>query len=133
MRVLGSHRETQSPPVAILGISVVFLIVVWNRLVPRLPGYIVALVGGTLAAAIIDLRVDTIGSRFGGIPAGLSSLEVPAVWRASRDWGNRADCDQPCCNAFDDSALCRAACGRGADGGARRDSAGRLLQHGRMA
>ena len=55
-----------------------FSIVVWNRLVPRVPGYIVALVGGTLAAAILGLPVETVGSRFGGIPAGLPHLQVPA-------------------------------------------------------
>jgi sulfate permease, SulP family len=77
MRVLGAHLDALSPPVAILGISVVFLIVVWNRFVPRVPGYIVALIAGTLAAAMMNLPVDTIGSRFGGIPAGLPSIEVP--------------------------------------------------------
>ena len=51
---------------------------VWNRLVPRVPGYIVALVGGTVAAALLHLPVATIGSRFGGIPAGLPHLQLPA-------------------------------------------------------
>jgi MFS superfamily sulfate permease-like transporter len=35
--------------------------VVWNRLVPRVPGYIVALVGGTVAAAAFGLPVATVG------------------------------------------------------------------------
>ena len=52
-------------------------IVVWNRLVPRVPGYIVALIGGTLVASLAGLSVETIGSRFGGIPAGLPELRVP--------------------------------------------------------
>jgi SulP family sulfate permease len=77
IRVLGSHLGAASPLVAILGISVVVLIVVWNRLVPRVPGYIVALVGGTLIATVMDLPVETIGSRFGGIPSGLPLLTLP--------------------------------------------------------
>ncbi len=54
------------------------LILVWNRLVPRVPGYIVALLGGTVAASVLQLPVATIGSRFGGIPAGLPQVHVPA-------------------------------------------------------
>jgi SulP family sulfate permease len=54
------------------------LIVVWNRLVPRVPGYIVALFAGTIVAAIAGLPVATIGSRFGGIPAGLPHCACPA-------------------------------------------------------
>jgi sulfate permease, SulP family len=46
-------------------------------LVPRVPGYIVALVGGTAVAALAGLPVETIGSRFGGIPAGLPQIHVP--------------------------------------------------------
>ena len=77
LRVLGSHVGASSPPVAALGIAVVVLIVVWNRFVPRVPGYIVALVAGTTAAMLLQLPVETIGTRFGGIPAGLPSVEIP--------------------------------------------------------
>src|SRR4051812_21574024 len=65
IRVLGSHIGALSPPVAILGAAVVVLIVVWNRLVPRVPGYIVALIAGTIAATMMRMPVETIGSRFG--------------------------------------------------------------------
>src|SRR5882762_3651319 len=71
LRVLGSNIGASSPPVAALGIAVVVLIVVWNRFVPRVPGYIVALVAGTFAAVALKLPAETIGTRFGGIPAGL--------------------------------------------------------------
>jgi SulP family sulfate permease len=37
----------------------------------RVPGAIVALAGGTAAVVLFELPVETIGSRFGGIPAGL--------------------------------------------------------------
>jgi SulP family sulfate permease len=77
LRVLGSHVGASSPPVAALGIAVVMLIVVWNRFVPRVPGYIVALVAGTVAAMLLQLPIETIGTRFGGIPAGLPSMEIP--------------------------------------------------------
>jgi SulP family sulfate permease len=78
IRALIDHVGTASAPAIALGTGVVVLVVVWNRLVPRVPGYIVALVGGTLAAAILGLPVATVGSRFGGIPGGLPHLQVPA-------------------------------------------------------
>lgn len=77
IRILGSHISALTPQVAIFGVSVVTLIVVWNRLVPRVPGYIVALIAGTIVATMMDMPVETIGSRFGGIPAGLPTINVP--------------------------------------------------------
>ncbi len=47
------------------------------RILSRLPGTIVALVVATAAVALFSLDVETIGSRFGGIPQGLPSLAVP--------------------------------------------------------
>lgn len=44
----------------------------------RLPAPIVAMVSLTFAAWALQLPVDTIGSRFGSIPAGLPALVVPA-------------------------------------------------------
>jgi SulP family sulfate permease len=78
IRALVEHGDTASVPTMALGAGVVVLIVVWNRLVPRVPGYIVALFAGTVAAAVLHLPVTTIGSRFGGIPAGLPHVQVPA-------------------------------------------------------
>jgi sulfate permease, SulP family len=69
---------TVSTETTVLAAAVLAAIVVWNRLIPRVPGYIVALVGGTAVAAVAGLTVETIGSRFGGIPAGLPRLHVPA-------------------------------------------------------
>jgi SulP family sulfate permease len=53
------------------------VIIVTPRLARRVPGQIVALVGATAAAAVFALPVETIGSRFGGIPSGLPDLHVP--------------------------------------------------------
>jgi sulfate permease, SulP family len=69
-------------PVAI-AVAIVSLacIVVMPRLTTRVPGSIVALVVGTLAVAFFHPGVETIGSRFGGIPRGLPHI-VPPVFRA---------------------------------------------------
>ena len=60
-----------------LGAGCLLLIVAWGRAFPRVPGYIMALVVGTLVALVGGLSVDTVGSRFGGIPSGLPELHVP--------------------------------------------------------
>lgn len=47
-----------------------------KRARPHWPGLLIAVALASLATAIFDLRVDTIGSRFGGIPA---TLPMPAL------------------------------------------------------
>lgn len=47
------------------------------RVLRAVPGTILVLVLTTLAVAILDLKVDTIGSKFGGIPQALPSFKLP--------------------------------------------------------
>lgn len=80
-----------------LGVGAVSLavIVLWQHALPGLgarspfsgkltvvPGAMVALVLASVAAAWFDLPVETIGTRFGGIPSGLPELAWPTL-----DWG----------------------------------------------
>src|ERR1700676_1098372 len=51
-----------------LGSFALLLILVFMRFVKRVPGYIVALVVGTALVWVLKLPVETIGTRFGGIP-----------------------------------------------------------------
>ncbi len=65
-------------PVSVgLGAATLLLLMVWGRYVKRIPAYIVALFAGTIAAAVLQLDVSTIGSRFGGIPSGLPAFRIP--------------------------------------------------------
>ena len=77
LETLARHSGSVSAATTAVGAGVVALIVIWNRLLPRIPGYIVALVAGTAVVAAADLPLETIGSRFGGIPAGLPELHMP--------------------------------------------------------
>jgi len=45
----------------------------------KVPGAIVVCFGATAAVAALHLNVETIGSRFGGIPSGLPHITVPAL------------------------------------------------------
>jgi len=53
------------------------LILAFGRYVKRVPGYIVALVAGTGLVWLFHLPVESVGTRFGGIPSGLPSLHIP--------------------------------------------------------
>ena len=83
-----------------LGVAVVSLAIIvgWQRWLPALgprvqfsgqlsvvPGSIVALVLATAAVGLFGLPVETIGSRFGGIPGALPALVWPAFsWESAR-------------------------------------------------
>jgi SulP family sulfate permease len=62
-----------------LALASMGLILTVPRWVPRLPGSIAALFAGTLVVGVFGLPVETIGSKFGGIPQGLPSINVPAL------------------------------------------------------
>ncbi len=62
-----------------LAAAAIAIILFWPRLTRRIPGTIVALLVTTAAAALLHLPVETIGSRFGGIPTGLPHFELPSL------------------------------------------------------
>jgi SulP family sulfate permease len=69
--------RTLSPVATGLAVCSLALIIVFMRYVKKVPGYIVALFLGTALVVIFRLPVETIGTRFGGIPSGLPHLQVP--------------------------------------------------------
>jgi sulfate permease, SulP family len=77
LRALASHLQTWSPEAASLAAATLVVIVVMNRFVKRIPGSIVALAAGTAAVAAFGWHVETIGTRFGGIPSGLPPIRIP--------------------------------------------------------
>ena len=77
IQVIAANMSAVSRDSVALGAGTLALLIVWNRFVKRVPAYIVALFAGTAAAIVFGLEVDTIGSRFGGIPSGLPHFQVP--------------------------------------------------------
>src|SRR5688572_24214076 len=77
MAATGTHFDSISPAATALGISALGLILIIRSLAPSIPGTILALLGGTAVVALSGLDVETIGSRFGGIPGGLPHVEIP--------------------------------------------------------
>ena len=84
MQVLALHAGTLQPISLALAAASLAIILLWPKSWQRrVPGSIVALLLGTLAVVIFKLPVETIGSKFGGIPQGLPALQVPDL-----SWGN---------------------------------------------
>ena len=79
MRFIGEHIGTFDLATMMLAITGILTIIAMPRLTRRIPGSIVALFLGTAAVAAFSLPVETIGSRFGGIPIGLPNLQVPEL------------------------------------------------------
>ena len=91
MKVLLEHANTFQWPTLALAAAAFATLKLWPRnWQRRVPGSIVALVLGTLAVALLQLPVETIGSKFGGIPQGLPKFHAPAL-----SWENIQHLFQP--------------------------------------
>ncbi|HEX6636283.1 MAG TPA: SulP family inorganic anion transporter [Steroidobacteraceae bacterium] len=62
--------------VALGSLGVILLL---RRFAPRLPGFLIAVASGSLAAWALSLDIATIGSRFGDLPSTLPLPAVPAI------------------------------------------------------
>jgi sulfate permease, SulP family len=91
MKALGQHIGTAHWPTLALAAASLVIILFWpKKWQRRVPGSIVALVLGTVAVAMFSLPVETIGSRFGGIPQGLPKPHIPQL-----SWDNIQHLFQP--------------------------------------
>lgn len=94
IRTLGEHIGSFNPHAFALGLGCLVLVVVWpkgyaapgpagsgrarlRRIAAQVPGTVIALAGATALAWGLSLPVETIGSRFGGIPQALPTFELP--------------------------------------------------------
>lgn len=76
---LAAHVGDANLASVALAAATVAIVQLWPRLVPRVPGPLVALVATTIAVHAGGLDVETIGSRFGEVPSGLPAFRLPAV------------------------------------------------------
>ena len=77
MQAFGAAWNTFSLPATALSILSVAIMIFCLKFAKRVPGAIVVTFGATAAVAFLHLRVETIGTRFGGIPSGLPSIAMP--------------------------------------------------------
>ena len=99
LAALGGALHTFNPAALAIALGTLVLVVVWQQAMPRLgpdklqfsgklsvvPGTIVALAVATGVSWLLALPVETIGSRYGGIPAALPALVWPDFsWQTAR-------------------------------------------------
>jgi SulP family sulfate permease len=77
MRLLTSHFASLNPYALGLGLCTLAILLIVPRINRRIPASIVAVLVCTAASALFHLPVETIGSRFGGIPRGLPPFAIP--------------------------------------------------------
>ena len=98
LSTLNQALPTLNALAALLALVCLGMIILWQVAMPRLgrthswaarlavvPGSVVALVVATMVVSLLKLPVETIGSRFGGIPSALPALVWPDFsWESAR-------------------------------------------------
>jgi SulP family sulfate permease len=96
LSTLAQHRNEVQASTVLLGLASLAVLLGWNHWSKRqssrrsqwlslVPGSIVTLIIATLACQLLGLDVPTIGSKFGGIPSQLPSLQWPSFsWESAR-------------------------------------------------
>lgn len=77
MEAIAKNFHTLSYEGTILAVGTVVAMLLCRAASSRIPGPIVAMLAGTAAVFVLKLPVETIGTRFGGIPSGLPHFAVP--------------------------------------------------------
>lgn len=60
-----------------MGLATLMIMIAWPRVTKKIPGSVIAIIATTAAVSLLDLPVDTIGSRFGTIPTMLPKPSIP--------------------------------------------------------
>lgn len=79
LEALWAARETIAAPAVLVSTGALATIVLLRRFAPRLPGFLIAVGGAAVVVTVLNLPVETIGSRFGGVPATLPAPVVPVM------------------------------------------------------
>src|SRR5579864_4497493 len=82
MEALAAAAPTWSWRATLVAACTMAVMLVCRVISGRIPGPIVALLGATAGAYFLRLPIETIGTRFGGIPSGLPHMVIPR-WHAS--------------------------------------------------
>jgi SulP family sulfate permease len=77
--VLWDALPTFQPASLLVAVGVIVLISTFRTFRPSWPGMLIAVAGASVVCALLRLPIETIGSRFGGIPGSLPLPTFPAV------------------------------------------------------
>jgi SulP family sulfate permease len=79
LEAIGTHLDLIDPLSAALGLLALLIMIIWPRVTRRVPGSLIAILVTTLLVTLLKLPVETIGSRFGGVPNHLPAFVFPVV------------------------------------------------------
>lgn len=82
LKALATASPTWSWRATLLAACTVVVMLVCRTISARIPGPIVAMLGATIATYFLKIPVETIGTRFGGIPSGFPHMVIPR-WHAA--------------------------------------------------
>ena len=91
IQTLYAAADTVNPTALALSISSLAVLILWRTFqknlgfLSHIPGTVIAMAAATVVTTFFNLPVDTIGSRFGGVPSGLPSFEwIPISWGSAQ-------------------------------------------------
>ncbi|MBI3616819.1 MAG: sodium-independent anion transporter [Candidatus Omnitrophica bacterium] len=79
IRYYGEHAHTFNAHAVFMGLLTLLVIIYWPRVTRRVPGSFIAIVLTTLIVHVFHLPIETIGSRFGGVPNTLPMPHLPNI------------------------------------------------------
>ncbi|MDK2857291.1 MAG: sulfate permease, SulP family [Verrucomicrobiota bacterium] len=79
LAAIGSHLNRIDPFSAGTGLLALLIMIFWPRITRRIPGSLVAILVTTLLVSLCKLPIETIGSRFGGVPDHLPAIVFPSI------------------------------------------------------
>jgi sulfate permease, SulP family len=79
IQVLGGAALSFTPAAVAVGLGSIALILLLKHLRPTAPGMLIAVVAAALITALLNMPVETIGTRFGGIPKSLPMPALPTI------------------------------------------------------
>ncbi len=77
MEALAANFHTLSYTATAIAVGTVATMLICRAVSNRIPGPIVAMLAATAGVVVFKLPVETIGTRFGGIPSGLPHIAIP--------------------------------------------------------
>src|ERR1700730_13679518 len=79
MRAYGDSWHTISPAATALSLVSLAVMILCLKYAKRIPGAIVVTFGATIVVTLLHLPLETIGTRFGGIPSGSPAFAIPRL------------------------------------------------------
>ncbi|HEX7153530.1 MAG TPA: sulfate permease [Thermoanaerobaculia bacterium] len=81
-----THLPSIDWTTASIALGTLLLLILWPKVSRLVPAPFVAMIAATIVVAVFDLPVETIGSRFGGVPSTLPAPDWPDIpWSRMRE------------------------------------------------